>query len=564
MAHSPLPDPSDSTRLPPPGSPWRTLLPILVLLGLGLLATGSSLGNGFAYDDVFIIQTNAHIHHLAAPWTYAAQNYWPTSGDLLYRPLTVWLFALQWMIGGGSPLVFHLANVVLHLLTVIVLYRLALRLIPPLGAWFTAALFAVHPVHAEAVANVVGQAELVVGLVAVVGTVVYLDGRRAGALTATRRLVLAALVVAGALAKEQGLMLPLLLAVVEVTVIRDPRPLGARLRELAPLATMLAAAGLLVIALRTWAIGGLAGGMQAVAIRDTTVGHRALTMLAVVPHWVRLLVWPAHLQADYSPAEISAAASFGRAQLLGVAVVGAWALALYLSWRRRRHAGGATALGLGWTAVALLPVSNVLLPTGIVLAERTLYLPSAGACLLAGTIVVAVQSVLVRRRSAMWLGAVGSALLLGVAAWRSSVRQPVWRDNDTLLTTTVLDAPKSYRARWQLARHLAGRDEFEPAREAFRQALDRYPHDPRLLEDYGQLLRRMGRCAEAVRVLQQALIIDSTRVMARSRLYYCLIQLGRPADAGRVAQAGVALGDSAFGPLVDKADSAAATAGRVP
>src|SRR2546422_10522722 len=57
-----------------------------------------------------------------------------------------------------------------------------------------------------------------------------------------------------------------------------------------------------------------------------------------------------------------------------------WSALLALAWKRDRKL---EAFGLGWIGVALLPVANVLYPAGFYVAERTLYLPSAGLVLAA-------------------------------------------------------------------------------------------------------------------------------------------------------------------------------------
>ncbi len=249
----------------------RPFLMMALLLGLGFAATAPSLRNGFAYDDEVIVATNESVHTLAAPWTYTQHRYWPVGGVRLFRPATIWLYALQWKVGGGSPLAFHVVNVMFYLAGILALYLVAIRLLPPPGAWLAAALFAVHPVHVEAVGNVVGQAELNVGLSALLGLLVYLEGRRLGAFSLSRRIVLALLLAWGGLAKEQGLMLPVLLLVAEVTVVQDPRSWGQRARLLLPVALLQVVAGLLVLTLRLGAVG-FGGIEQAIAIRGVAIG----------------------------------------------------------------------------------------------------------------------------------------------------------------------------------------------------------------------------------------------------------------------------------------------------
>ena len=107
----------------------------------------------------------------------------------------------------------------------------------------------------------------------------------------------------------------------------------------------------------------------------------------------------------------------------------------------------AITFGILWTAIALVPVSNVLIPTGIVLAERTLFLATIGVVIAAADLLAAAGA---------WLyagGAIGRALtvsaatvLLGLALVRSRSRHHVWLDHATLWHESLVDAPRSYRA----------------------------------------------------------------------------------------------------------------------
>jgi len=84
---------------------------------------------------------------------------------------------------------------------------------------------------------------------------------------------------------------------------------------------------------------------------------------------------------DYSPAERTIVQNLSDGRfLLGLACLALWAWLLVMAWRRQRS----EAFGLGWIAIAFLLVSNLLFSDGVLLAERTLYLPSVGLALAAG------------------------------------------------------------------------------------------------------------------------------------------------------------------------------------
>src|SRR6185436_15954887 len=114
-----------------------------------------------------------------------------------------------------------------------------------------------------------------------------------------------------------------------------------------------------------------------------------------------------------------------------------------LAWACRNRAPTVT-FGLLWFGVALLPVSNVLLPTGIVLSERSLFLPSVGFLLAAGGLAALALKAERRTMAQALAGAVGLLVIAGVV--RSEVRHQDYKDHFSFWETTVLNAPQSYRA----------------------------------------------------------------------------------------------------------------------
>ncbi len=130
---------------------------------LAVLPFVNSFGNNFAFDDGIAIVENPLIKSLRNVPTLLTSGYWepyPRMGKL-YRPLVTISYAANYAMGGLRPFGYHLINLLLHLAVSLLVYRLALRLFrQPEGALVAAALFAVHPLHTEAVTGIVGRAEL--------------------------------------------------------------------------------------------------------------------------------------------------------------------------------------------------------------------------------------------------------------------------------------------------------------------------------------------------------------------------------------------------------------------
>ncbi|MBM4188338.1 MAG: hypothetical protein FJ206_13640 [Gemmatimonadetes bacterium] len=500
----------------------------LVALALGSSVT--NLRNRYAQDDMGIIQKNSVVHSLADPGRFFTESYWPKPfSPALYRPLSTTSYALQWAVGDGRPIVFRIVSNLLYLATTLAVFALATRLLPPLAAWLAAAFFAVHPVHVESVAVAVNQSEQVVGLIAALLVLRYLGIRDRGAMTWRDGAVVFGLYLTALMFKESGLVLIGLVVAAELTLVRRDRPLWRRLNEIRPLLLVMLLGATAFFALRTFALEGNARGtFTAEALEGLSIGGRALTMLTVVPHWFRLLLWPAHLRGDYSPREIETSTGFGLAEAEGVLLLVLAVLILIAAWRRAPVA----AFGILWTGIGIFPVSNVLVPTGIVVAERVLFLASIGMMITIGALAVPLIGWLGSRPkvfSRLAAGAVAAILVMGLT--RSASRQRVWQDQFTFWYQTTIDAPTSYRAHHALASLLFPIGARVWAEREYRTAIALYPKQWGATFDLANKLRLEGQCEQAVWHYRQALRADPELESARTSVIACFLHMGRYGDA---------------------------------
>lgn len=386
-----------------------------------LVVYAGALWNRFAMDDLFIIALNPLVHAPSGIWAAFGQPYWPPDlGGKMYRPLPVASFALGRLVDG--PAWFHAVNLVWHAGASVAVAALARRWAGATAAGVAGLIFAVHPVHVEAVANVVGRAELMAGLFACLAVYAALGPERVG--------WSAAALAGGMLSKENVAVVPGL--VVWGWMLGLSRPGRRRMLAFAVSWVALAAAFLLV----RWAVLHPYARLHALAPVFGGEGFLAvrLTAIAALADVVRLLVIPFALRADYSVAERTVVATPWDGRFaLGLLAVAAWAALLGLAWRRGRRV---EAFGLGWIAIAFLPVANLLFPTGILLAERTLYLPSMGLALAVGA---ALRELPPRRLRVLVAGVVIAG---GV---RAAFRVPVWRDDPAVTVSILEDSPRSYR-----------------------------------------------------------------------------------------------------------------------
>jgi tetratricopeptide (TPR) repeat protein len=183
--------------------------------------------------------------------------------------------------------------------------------------------------------------------------------------------------------------------------------------------------------------------------------------------------------------------------------------------------------------VTVAIVSNVVVPLEVLLAERLLYLPSAGwAVAVAGA--AGLAATVMHRRTALVAAVVAVVVAFGM---RSAWRAPVWRSNETLYAQMLREAPDSYRTHWGLGALAFARGDSAAGERAWRDAIRLNPADPQPLEDLGRLYARTGRWADAVPLLERVIARDSSRIGSALALGTAYLRTNRLDAAGELLTA---------------------------
>ena len=451
---------------------------LLVVFVAAVLLYLPSVRYGYVQDDRAIIASNPAAHSIGGALGAFDDPYWPReSGAGLYRPVTTLSFAIDWTLGRGRPGWFHVINALWHGLVTVLFVLVLARWLPLLAAAGAGLVFAWHPVHVEAVANIVGRAELL----AAAGIL--------GAVLAARRGWWALAVVLAALAmfsKEHGVIAGVVILIDKwLQPESTPSPEGRGGQGVRTSALWVGLGIVTVGFLVAWSAVGIAGANAPAAVfygRDTA-GRLAIALPAGL-YAARLLVWPLSLSSDYSPQVIPAYEGLSLAAVVGFLIVVA-APALVIACRRRAPAVSFTA---ALAALSFLPTSNLLFAGGIVLAERNLYLAVALPAAIVGTGLAwlaarhATLSPSPERRGGQGVRtAIAAGGLVALAcAVLVGVRLPAWRDNRTQLLTLLAEHPESYLGHASAAAVLAGRGDTAGARQQYRIADSLFVGDPYL------------------------------------------------------------------------------------
>ncbi len=503
---------------------------------IALLAGGAyvnTLPAAFTLDDVFIVEQSPLIRSVARIPQIFTTHYWAGTDWIadrsLYRPLTLSTYALNYAAHGPWPPGFHAVNVALHALASVLLLLVLRRMNgAPRAALIAAALFAVHPIHAEAVAGIVGRAEIL----AVVGTLGMMlacdQARRSGDAGRPAYPWCAAAIAAyatAAFSKEIGVVAPALLLAWEGLCPAQRWLLRRRRAAVATYAGLTVVAAVYIAARAAIVEPPLPHpGWHGVA-----AASRVLTAVRIVGEYLFLLVWPARLLADYPVAEAPPARSILDAGVLG-AIFALGALTLLVVVARRRIP--LAAWGVVAFAVALFPVSNIPFAIGVMKAERLLYLPSVGFIVA----VAALASAALALPRARTLVAACVALAVVAGFGRTLARNRDWFNNETLARATLSAAPDSPIFNSNLGLLHRERGEYGEARRFLERAAALEPRNGRTLGLLGDVELRAGNVDAAIARLEHARRLEPGFAPNLHKLAEALFAAQRWRDAAEVLE----------------------------
>ena len=527
-------------RIPPRDAPW----PLAVLLLLAALPYMGILRNDFAYayDDKTLILDSpyAHnLHHLPEVLTTTLFVDAGAQGGLpYYRPMAKLGFFLCYQLFGPVAYGFHLVSLLLNVAVAGILFLLAEQLLGDrIAALATAGLFALHPVHVEAVAWISAVADIEVTLFCLLTFCCFL---RVAAPRGGRRIwALAAMTGSYALAifsKEQAVTLPLLAAIYE-HFFRGDRLATTRLQKTVRYGPLwLVCLG--YVLLRVQLLGSFAHPTK---VNPISTPETLLSAVALAGQYVGKLFWPAHLSAFYL---FHASTSLLEMPVLwGWCALGLWGYLFYALWKRAEPAS----FGILWLFVTLVPVLNARWMSAFVFGERYLYLPSVGFCLVAGWACAGLWqsagSLTSRARTTLVAAA---CVVTALCVLRISWRVPDWRDDVTLFTQALAAEPHDYHLHDALATAYWMRGESEGAEREWQETLRLEPNSVGPLESLGALYAQQGRFEQALPLLENALRLNPHDADAHLNLGAAYAETGKLDRAEGQFRAAVLLAPMSF------------------
>ncbi len=431
--------------------------------------------------------------------------------------------ALNYAAGGVGAWSYHAMNIAIHLATVLLVFAFTARTLQLAGvsrvrgpALVVAGIFALHPLHSQAVSYVSQRAESLASAFYLVTLLLLLAAERVARTPQRALLWIGAYCVflLGLGTKQIVVTMPLayLLLSIAVPGRSQAAPRVSWPQRLALLAPFVATAGWYVRQLLFSVEGRQDVGA---AVPGMTWWTYFLTQWKVLLIYLRLVFWPAGQCLDWRyPVTTHLAAG---AILAGVVLAAIAGGAVAILWRFRDRAGEDAAaariagFGVLWFFLLLAPTSSFV-PIADALVEHRVYLASWGifatVVLLLGRALAPVGEKHGKIVGASLVGALWFALALCLRS-----RNGVWEDSIVLWSDVVAKAPGNVRARVQLAAAHQARGDLERAASEYGSALrvvapDDIHYQVQARLGLGASLVDLGRVDEGIVVVETALALD--------------------------------------------------------
>lgn len=464
----------DTMELRKPKNHWTGVT--LLLIAVAAMAVFSrSWSHPFVHDDQPVVRDNPVVQG-QVPWTHVfTKPYWARdiSPDPLYRPVTTASFRTDAMLAVGGTKMFHVTNSILHTFASLFVAIVAFQLTRTTLAMLSAGLiFALHPVHTEAVALIVGRSELLALLFMLAAMSVHLRfQKKASKITITHHLMMSGLYMLAVFSKEHGIFTIVAIAAIDLCGWRQMSQSKRRdrIRHLAKSHFLGMIAVLAVFFFVRWLIFGWTMKIPLATVVDTlnpldhaSSTEKLLTPLALVTLSFRLMLLPTGHSPNWGAGSFELANDF----FLNDVIIGAIICLLLVLLTIRSCRLRQPALIPLITLASLLAIPCHILPVANwFFGERWLYAPSAMLALIIATVVAKSPRVLASL-------VILSLPILAIQSWNY---QNCFSSNSALIASVLDKHPNDYFALAARCHELTNEGEIGQAEEYVERLITYHP-----------------------------------------------------------------------------------------
>ncbi len=388
-------------------------LPICFLTGVGFFVYANSLPNAFVWDDEeqivhnSVIQSVSNVSEIFKGSTFSSGGGGLTGG--FYRPLVSFAYMGEYQFFGAHAWGFHLIQIALHLLNVVLLFFLIQKFKPGFVAFFTALLFAVHPANVEAVSYSASIGELLFALFCIL------------ALCEVFSRWFFVFAFFGLLAKETAVVI-FPIAFLYVVLFKKPSR---------SFYVLFAGGSALVVSLYAFLRFVVAkiplSQFHIAPIAQASIMQRIITIPFELVSYAKTLFFPLHLSISQHVVVYSMGDFRFWGSLLFLAILSG--VLFFFLKRQQPELRKIYGFSIAWFLLGIAPVIQPFVPLDMTIAERWLYFPAIGVFLF--LCVLATQALGALRKISRKLATIGITfiiIIIFIFGARTIVRTFNWRN----------------------------------------------------------------------------------------------------------------------------------------
>ncbi len=465
---------------------WFAIISALV----GLLLYSNTITHNYVLDDRIAISDNDYVMQgIAGIPKIMTSDLWHFQNANLgyYRPLSLITFAIENQFFPKNPHVSHMGNVILYALTGFFLCMLLMSVFKNVHSVFSfivTLLFMAHPIHTEVVANIKSRDELLAFLNLIIAIFILLRAYRSEGPNYIFLFVSCIFFYLALLSKETA-MIGLLITPL-VLHFSSPYTFKQSVIRSIPFLILI-----LIFQFHKYkALGSIYGQVpnDIVNYPYSAAASKFSSSVLIFLHYLQLTIFPHPLSYDYSFNQIPAT-KFNYVVLLGLLLV----VALIYFIIRGVPKKSIPAFGILFFCIALIPALIFVFMRGGILAERFLYAPSLGFCIIIAWIIgfnsrwLLGSNFKLENLKAYYISILSCVIIFSLYSFKTITRNAVWENNITLFSTDVTTSPSSC----QVHRHYGSElidmgileknpekknELFQEGLKQLKIALDIYPH----------------------------------------------------------------------------------------
>jgi len=479
-----------------------SIFPFLILIVIPWIAYFNTLNNDFVFDDLPLIQSNKTLPSLKNIDNIISLI--TQKGG--YRPIRALSYVIDYHLSKLNPLSYHISNIFYHTINILLVYLITLSLLGNrVTAFLAALLFAVHPVHTDSVSYIAGRRDILFTLFYFIGFYTFIKYRR------THRCVFMFLSITAYLlsigSKEMGVTLPAIFLIYDLINDLSKETKEFKLNLIKELIKSLKKIWIqhkylyIIFFMGALAFIYYKAFINSPSYQKEYYGNSLLitflTVAKIIVHYIKLLVFPVNLVADYSYNAFPLATSFFEwTTLYSILML----LVIILLLLRELLKNNWLAFGGIWFFITLLPVCHII-PHHELLAEHYLYLPSYGFCLI---VAIPLTTLLKDKRFSSFIVTSFTVIIL-LFSLRIIDRNRDWKDGITLWRKTVRTVPRCARAQNNLGAEYLKAGKYKEAITHLEAALDIKPAYAEAYNNLGLAYKERGLYDHAIKSFARAI-----------------------------------------------------------